>query len=188
MILTPEEKSSRGPLIAFIDLLFLLVAFFTLLLFFVQQRTELSQQQMEAVQEQVARITGQQLNVPEMLETLEQVADRLVGTREQQAERERLLTERQRRRAQRGTVRLEYVLAASGLIEYKGSTYSAEQFLQRVVTPLREKSWVALRAFAAPATPFGAVVEHRQLLLRDSNEFDTYWDNVTRSEPAAPER
>ena len=190
MIISPEEKSSRGPLIAFIDLLFLLVAFFTLLLFFIQQRQQISQQALEQVQQNLARITGEQVDVPKALETLEHMVDTFVASKEQEQERERALAERQKRRARRDTVRLEYTIGPSGRIRYEGKTYSAQDFLDRVVAPLRENKWVAFRAYAAPETPFGAVVAHRQLLLKDSNEFDTYWDNVTRTEqaPAKPAR
>ncbi|HEX9843343.1 MAG TPA: hypothetical protein VGC20_11365 [bacterium] len=184
MNIAPEERSSRGPLIAFIDLLFLLVAFFTLLLFFVQQRQQISQQSLEAVQQNLARITGEQVDVPQALETLERMVERVVASREQEQERERLLAERQKRRERRDTVRLEYTIGPSGRIVHEGKTYSAPDFLERVVTPLRKSKWVAFRAYAAPETPFGAVVDHRQLLLKDSNEFDTYWDNVARTEQA----
>ncbi|HKJ92745.1 MAG TPA: hypothetical protein VJ957_06235, partial [Longimicrobiales bacterium] len=66
-------------------------------------------------------------------------------------------------------------------------TYTLGTFLAQVVAPLRKDHWVAFRAYAAPQTPFGSVIEQRQVLLKDSNEFDTYWDNVTREEqpPAA---
>jgi hypothetical protein len=187
MIIAPEEKSSRGPLIAFIDLLFLLVAFFTLLLFFVQQRTQLSDQQLESMQQQLQRVTGERVDIPEALETLDRLVDRVVASRESEQERERVLAERQRRRSQREIVRLEYMLAPGGRIAYQGRNYSAQGFLTEVVAPIRKSHWVAFRALAAPQTPFGEVVSHRKLLLQDSNEFDTYWDNVTRPPPPAPQ-
>ncbi len=184
-MIATEEKTSRGPLIAFIDLLFLLVAFFVLLLFFVQQRHQLSEQQLQIVQQNLARITGEQVDVPKALESLEQIADRFVATQQAQQEREHKLAERTRRRAQHDTVRLEYTIAADGHIRYDGKSYDIEVFLKQVVEPLRKQHWVGFRAYAAPETPFGAVVEHRQALLQDASEFDTYWDNVPRQEPPA---
>jgi hypothetical protein len=122
-----------------------------------------------------------------MLDTLERVADRLSASRKSEAERERALAERQRRKAQRGTVRLEYKITPSGKIEHEGRTYEARAFLMQVVAPLRVKSWVAFRAYATPETAFGTVVSHRKLLLEGSNEFDTYWDNVSPAQtPPAP--
>lgn len=180
MIVAPEEKSSRGGLIAFIDLMFLLVAFLVLLLFFVQKHDKLSQAQMQAVEEHLARITGEDVNVPQMLDTLELVVDRFLAAREAELERERVVAERRRRKAARTTVKLEYAIASLGQIIYKGQTYDVDRFLKEVVGPLRKTHWVAFRAYATADTPFGAVVQHRQELLKDSNEFDTYWDNVLR--------
>ena len=185
-MIAPEEKRSLGPLIAFIDLLFLLVAFFTLLLFFVQQRHQLTEQQLQTMQQNLSRITGERVDVPKALETLEQIADRFVATQQAQQERERQLAERMKRRAQHDTVRLEYTIGVDGRIRHDGKSYDVAGFLKQVVEPLRQQHWVAFRAYAAPETPFGAVVEHRQALLKDASEFDTYWDNVPRQEaPAA---
>ncbi|HKJ00438.1 MAG TPA: hypothetical protein VKB51_18345 [bacterium] len=187
MIIAPEEKSSRGPLIAFIDLLFLVVAFFTLVIFFLQHHQTLSQQQLKIVQEKLAAVTGEQVDVPQALETLQKVVDKYVATREAKREQEKAAAARRERKAQRETVRLEYTIGAGGRIHHEGKTYTLGTFLAQVVAPLRKDHWVAFRAYAAPQTPFGSVIEQRQVLLKDSNEFDTYWDNVTREEqpPAA---
>jgi hypothetical protein len=186
MIIAPEERSTRGPLFAFIDLLFLLVAFFTLLVFFIQQRQQLTSTQIETVQQQLARVTGEEVDVPQALETLERVVERFIATREVEEQREREAAERLARRATRGTVRLEYTITPDGRIRHEGRSYDAEAFVRAVVTPLRQEHWLAFRAYAAPQTPFGTVVAHRQALLRDSNEFDTYWDNLARAGDAAP--
>lgn len=185
MIGFPEEKSSRGGLIAFIDLMFLLVAFLVLLLFFVQKRDQLSQAQMEAVQENLARITGEDVNVPQVLETLELVVDRFLAAREAEIERAHLAAERRKRKAARTTVKLEYAIGGLGQIIYESRTYDTERFLREVVEPMRGKHWIAFRAYATADTPFGAVVEHRQALLKGSNEFDTYWDNILRHDRKA---
>lgn len=188
MIIAPEERSSRGPLVAFMDLLFLLVAFFVLLLFFIHERNQLSDQQLEAVQEQLARVTGEEVQVPEALDALEMVVERFLTAREAEIQAERKAAARRARRAARETVRLEYTLNARGRIVYEERTYTVQGFLDQVVAPLREEHWVAFRAYASPETPFGSVVAHRRVLLKDSNEFDTYWDNVTRkrAEGGAP--
>jgi hypothetical protein len=184
MIIAPEERSTRGPLFAFIDLLFLLVAFFTLLLFLVQQREQLTSTQIETVQQQLARVTGEEVDVPQALETLERVVEGFIATREAEQQREQEAAERVVRRATRSTVRLEYTIAPDGRVRHEGRSYDVEAFLRVVVAPLRGEHWLAFRAYAAPQTPFGTVVALRQTLLRDSNEFDTYWDNLARQ--AAP--
>jgi biopolymer transport protein ExbD len=185
MIIAPEERKAQGPLIAFIDLLFLLVAFFVLLLFFIQSRQSISQEALERVQQNLARITGEEIDVPEALTRLETMVERYLEEEQAQMERERQLAEQRRRRAQRTTFRLEYLIDAQGRIVYQERSYSVRGFLDAVVTPLRGKHWVAFRALADAATPFGTVVESRRIVLKDSNEFDTYWDNVTRKEEAA---
>ena len=68
MITYSEERRSQGPLIVFIDLLFLLVAFFVLLLFFVRGHQEISEQALETMQESLSRITGEEMKVPEALQ------------------------------------------------------------------------------------------------------------------------
>ncbi len=185
MIVAPEERRSQGPLIVFIDLLFLLVAFFVLLLFFIQERHQLSDRQLEAVQESLARITGEEVNVPEALETLELVVERFLTAREEELERERIVAARKRRRAERERVRLEYRIDDDGRIVHEGRRYTPLAFLEAVVVPLRKSKWVAFRAYADRETSFGTVVDTRRVLLQDSNEFDTYWDNVTRKEQDA---
>lgn len=186
MIIAGEERSSRGPLIVFLDLLFLLVAFFTLLLFFLQERHQLSDRQLEAVQQQLSRVVGEEVQVPEALDALEMVVERFITAQEAEMERERERAERRKRRAARTTVKLEYQLDAGGRIVYDGRPYGVRSFLEQVVKPLRAEHWVAFRAYAAPQTPFGDVVAHRRVLLKDSNEFDTYWDNVTRERAEQP--
>lgn len=185
MIVAPEEKSSRASLYAFIDLMFLLVAFFLLLLFFVQQRDKLSQAQIQSVQENLARITGEQVDVPQVMETLELVVDRFLMAQEAELDRERVAAERRKRRAGRTTVKLEYAVGTLGQIIYQERTYDTERFLREVVAPLRGKHWVAFRAYVEPDTPFHAVSEHREFLLKASNEFDTYWDNILRPDRGA---
>ena len=69
----PAEKRSQGPLYATIDLLFLLVCFFLLLMFFMQQNKNAAQSQMEAAQQTLARVTGEEtpnVNVSKVLEQL----------------------------------------------------------------------------------------------------------------------
>lgn len=178
MRIAMEEQKSQAPLIVFVDLLFLLVAFFTLLLFFMQAQQAASQSALETVQESLTRITGAEVNVTEALSELERLADQFVAKQESVAERERLLAERQKRRDLRDVQRLVYVVDPSGTITYQERRYSIKRFLEQVVGPLRAKKWVAFRAFAHEDTPFGRIVEIRRALLEGSNEFDTYWDNL----------
>ncbi len=180
MIIAGEEKKSQGPLIVFIDLLFLLVAFFVLLLFFIQSRQDISDQEMEQVEKSLARITGEEVSLPKALSQLETIVDRFLSDQEQDRERQRQLARRRQRKASRKSVRLEYNITSEGNFLYEGGTYSPARFMARVVNPLREKSWITFRGYASPETPFGKVIATRRLLLKDSNEFDTYWDNISR--------
>lgn len=193
MLIAQSERRSQGPLIAFIDLLFLLVAFFVLLLFFIQERKEAAEQQLGqaqqelgVVEESLARIVGEQVDVREAVERLEPVIERFLQREQEDAARRQALAEREKRRRERTTYRLEYTVNAGGTVTHDGRTYTLQQFRERVVAPLREKHWIAFRAYAGRATPFGDVVQSRRVLLHDSNEFDTYWDNLTRETKPAP--
>ena len=162
----PAEKRSQGPLVSFVDLLFLLVAFFTLLLFFVQQQRTEAVQELELTQER--------------LEVLEPFMEQITTLRETQDKKRRREQERELRRAAKDRVRLEYHVLENGVIRYEGGSMTLERFLGEVLAPLRERHWVSLRGYSHPETPFGTVIETRSRLLRDQGEFDTYWDNVTR--------
>ena len=82
MIFATEEKKSNGALIVFIDLLFLLIAFFTLLLFFLQERHRISEKDMDAVEKSLSRITGQEMAIPEALVKLETFVKEYVSEQE----------------------------------------------------------------------------------------------------------
>ena len=180
MIIATEEKKSNSALIVFIDLLFLLIAFFTLLLFFLQERHRISEKNLDAVEKSLSQITGKEMAIPEALAKLETFVKKYVSEEELAKQRERKLANRRKRHAQRITTRLEYKLEPDGHIRYQNRLYTLAGFRRDVVTPLRRRKWVSFRAFASPQTPFGLVITSRRFMLRDGNEFDTYWDNVTR--------
>ena len=180
MIIATEEKKSNSSLIVFIDLLFLLIAFFTLLLFFLQERHRISEKNLDAVEKSLSQITGKEMAIPEALAKLETFVKKYVSEEELAKQRERKLADRRKRRAQRITTRLEYKLEPDGRIRYQNRLYTLAGFRRDVVTPLRRRKWVSFRAFASPQTPFGLVITSRRFMLRNGNEFDTYWDNVTR--------
>jgi len=179
MIIATEEKKTNGALIVFVDLLFLLIAFFTLLLFFLQERHRISEKNLDAVEKSLSQITGKEMAIPEALAKLETFVKKYVSEEELAKQRERKLANRQKRRAQRNTFRLEYKLESDGRIRYQNRLYTLEAFRREVVTPLRRRKWVSFRAFAGPQTPFGLVIDSRRFMLKNGNEFDTYWDNVT---------
>ncbi len=185
MIIASEEKKSQGPLIVFIDLLFLLVAFFVLLLFFIQSRQDISEKEMEQVEQSLARIVGEEVNLSKALSQLETIVDQFLSEQKQDLERQRQLARRRQRKAKRKSVRLEYNITPAGIFRYEGRTYAPGEFMAKVVNPLREKNWITFRGYASPETPFGKVIETRRLLLKDSNEFDTYWDNISRNKAQA---
>ena len=173
-----EELRSTGPLVAFIDLLFLLVAFFILLLFFMQNKNQITQDRMKAVQESLQRITGERVEVDKALDKLEPLLERFMVQQEEVAQQQKEQEAREQRRRSRTTVKLNYVITEDGMVEYEGKRFPLQVFLRDVVAPLRGKNWIAFRAQAGPATPFGKVVAIRRMLLEGNQEFDTYWDNL----------
>ncbi|MBI3992410.1 MAG: hypothetical protein HY342_03985 [Candidatus Lambdaproteobacteria bacterium] len=177
------EKRSTGAQIAFIDLLFLLIAFFTLVIFFIEtKRTEI-ETQLESTQEQLAQVSEERDIFKTTIADLGPGLMQFMAFRRQEAEHRRELAARELRKAQRPEVRLRYEVLPERQILYEGREYSLAAFKSQVVGKLREDSWIAFRAYARPATPFGDVVASRAEVLQNSGEFDTYWDNVTREAP-----
>ena len=173
MALRTEEKKTQGHLFAFIDVLFLLVAFFVLVLFFVRDREVEAVAAMEKVQEKLAAAGEEQTSFQATVTALSPMI-------EQFALRKTKAAARDLRRRRRTTFRLEYRIERDGRILYKNRPYSLDGFRKGVVERLRKRHWIAFRAFAVPETPFGLVVNYRRAVLADRNEFDTYWDNLTK--------
>lgn len=180
MIRVSEERKSNNILISFIDLLFLLVAFFTLLLFFLQSRHQASQEELKAVQQSIARITGDEVDISEVARKLEPMLERFMAKKESEVAKEKERVEKALRKKQRSTFRLKYTITAHGKINYRGKSYTLQNFREKVVKKLRATRWIAFQGVAAADTPFGQVVKSRAVLLQDSNEFDSYWDNVSK--------
>ena len=179
-VIAKEEVRSTGPLVAFIDLLFLLVAFFILLLFFMQNSRQMSEERLKTVQESLQRITGEKIEVDKALEKLEPLLERFMVQQEEVVQQQKAQEAKEMRRRARTTTRLNYVITEDGQVDFNGKRYSLQEFLKTVVAPLRDKHWIAFRAQAGPGTPFGKVVAIRAQLLEESQEFDTYWDNLTQ--------
>lgn len=175
----PSERRSTGPLVAFIDLLFLLVAFFVLMLFFLQEQKTVAEANLEQTQQQLETVQAQKSTAERVLEDLEPYMGKITALQKEEAERRRAAEARKLRRAKKETFRLDYEVLPNGRIGYDGKTYALRTFSDRVVEPLREKHWIAFRAVAQPQTPFGTVVQSRRVLLENQQEFDTYWDNLS---------
>ena len=175
-----EEKRTNGALLTFIDLLFLMIAFFTLLLFFMQNSKQLSEERMKTVQRSLQRLTGEEMEVEKALEKLEPMLERFMIQQKEQVEEEKQREAKELRRRAKTTKRLPYSIDRMGIVTYQGNQYTLRQFLRDVVTPLRKTHWIAFRASVTSSTPYGEVVKIRGILLENSNEFDTYWDNLTR--------
>ena len=182
MIFSRSEKRSTGPLFAFIDLLFLIVAFFTLLIFFTDSKRSEAEAQLETAQQKLANVADERDVYKSTMANLGPLMDQFMGQQRQQAERRRRMAARDVRRRQRPRVKLTYQIFENGQIVHEGRSYTLADFKQKVTDPLRKTSWVAFRAFALPETPFGAVVRSRRVLLEGQGEFDTYWDNRTNRE------
>jgi hypothetical protein len=182
MSLVPSERKSWGPLIATIDLLFLVVAFFTLLLFFVQKERAQTQVRLNQVEESLAAA------MPSSSESKEQrgnalvmLVERLMTLQKEEQVKEVQAQQREERRKSRPVVRVNYQVLPGGKILYDGQIYVPQNFRLQVIDPNRKVNWLAIRAYAPPETPFGDVVAMRKLLLENGGEFDTYWDNLTDS-------
>ena len=173
------EKRSQGALFAFIDLLFLLVAFLVLVLFFVKTTKSEAEVRLEAARDKLATLEEKKSAMDAALAKVAPVLERFALQQRKDAERRRALAVKDKRRKARATVKVSYRIERDGTIIYQKRAYSLEQFKTRVVDELRKDRWIAFRAFAGPKTPFGTVVRFRRRLLKGSGEFDTYWDNLT---------
>lgn len=173
-----EEKRSHGPLFAFIDLLFLLVAFMVLVLFFMQMEKTTTVEKLEQVQEKLADVVEEKSAFEETLAQLAPLIEQFTVRNLKETEKRRAASAKELRRRSRTTTRLIYQVEKDGSIRYRGTLYSLKRFKNIVVATLRKSHWIAFRAQATPETPFGLVVSHRKAVLENSNEFDTYWDNL----------
>ena len=175
-----EEKRTQGHLFAFIDLLFLLVAFFILVLFFVRDRKVEAVTAMEQVQQKLAAVGEEQTSIQATVTALAPMIEQFGLRKIKEAEQRRDQAARDLRRRRRTTLKLEYQIERNGKILYKDRRYSLDAFRTGIVERLRKLHWIAFRAYASPETPFGLVVNYRRAVLADRSEFDTYWDNLTK--------
>jgi hypothetical protein len=184
----PVERKSWGPLIATIDLLFLVVAFFTLLLFYVQKDRHQATVRLNQVEESLAAAMPQNQSPEQRGNALVKLVDRLMVIQKEEKTREQQAADREERHHMRATVRVNYQVLPGGRIVYEGHTYTPQQFKAAVIDPARKSNWLAIRATASPQTPFGEVVAMRKLLLDNGGEFDSYWDNLTDNSTPAGSR
>ena len=178
MSLVPSERKSWGPLIATIDLLFLVVAFFTLLLFFVQKEREHAKVQVSQMEEALKAGLPEATPPEQQGSAMVQLVERLMTIQKDEKDRQAQIAQREERRRMRSIEKVNYEVLPGGSIVYEGRTYRADEFKSLVIDPARRTHWLAIRAYALPETPFGQVVAMRKLLLDNGGEFDTYWDNL----------
>ena len=179
MIFIAEEKRSQGGLFAFIDLLFLLVAFMVLVLFFIKNIKSEAEVRLESAQTKLATLEQEKSALDEALSKIAPILDKFALQQQKEVERRRALAARDLRRRSRDKIKISYRIAPNGKIDFRGGIYTVEEFKARVVKELRKDKWIAFYAYASPKTTFGTVVNFRKKLLKNSGEFDTYWDNVT---------
>ena len=184
MIASQPEKRSTGPLVATIDLLFLLVAFFLLMLFFLQRQKTVAEAELKQTHQQLETVQAQKSTVEQVLERIEPYMGKITALEKAEEERLREEQARELRKRQKETFKLEYEVLPGGVILYRGKQMPLRRFAGEVVEPLREKHWLAFRALARPDTPFGVVVQSRRIVLENQQEFDTYWDNLAPNRPA----
>ncbi len=173
------EKRSNAPLFAFIDLLFLLVAFMVLVLFFMKTEKTDAQVQLETVQQRLATVEKKKSAIEAALAKLSPLVEQFALQERKEVRRRQALAARDVRRKRRGMVKLAYRIEKDGTIVYDERAFSVQQFKKEGVDPYRKSSWLAFRVLANPDTPFGLVVRFRRKLLEGAGEFDTYWDNLT---------
>jgi septal ring factor EnvC (AmiA/AmiB activator) len=177
------EQRSTGPLVAFIDLLFLLVGLFVLMLFFLQEQRTEAQAELEQTQQELETAQSENSALEAVVAELEPFMGAITAFRGVEEEQRREQEARELRKRQKETYRLDYEVLPDGRLLHDGRGRSARQFAAEVVAPLRERHWIAFRARARPDTPFGSVVESRRILLESRQEFDTYWDNLAPERP-----
>lgn len=162
------ERHSQAALLVFVDLLFLLIALFTILLFYSSRQSAATRTAMEQA---AGRILGREVELSEALDTLTPALQELMEER-------RVRETKSQRRAERTVQVVRYTLEPNGDLFYKGKSYMPEAFAAQVLAPLRKQHWISLRAYAPSQVSFGQVVRMRRILLRQRGEFDSYWDNI----------
>lgn len=166
-----EDKRSAGSLVAFIDLLFLLVCFFVVLLYQTSKETREKQQQVEMIE--------QQMNTAEIvIQQLKPLAETGLNYLQKKKKSEQLALKKQERFKTREILRIEYEVLKEGSILYQKESMDFEKFMEMIVKPARKQYWLAFRSSAKGSVPFGKVIEIRKMLLKERNEFDTYWSNL----------
>ena len=187
MIARIQEKRSQGGLFAFIDLLFLLVAFMVLMIFFMQLKRTSAEVELEEVQQRLEAAEETRSTLEEQLERLAPVIEKFMVRESREAEKRRAAAAKEIRKKSRAYAKLSYIIGKDGTIGYNGRVYTMAQF-RVLVENLRKDKWVAFRATASPDTPFGTVVAQRRILLENSGEFDTYWDNLGSPDEPDPDK
>jgi len=178
MIVRTQESKSQGSLFAFIDLLFLMVAFLVLLIFFMQLKKTSAESELENVQRELEESTQKQSALEETLNRLAPVLEQFTVRQHREAEKRRAAAAKEIRRRSRATERVVYTISKDGTVVYNNRVYTLAQF-KVLIDNMRKTKWIRFRGTATPDTPFGLVVAQRRVLLENSNEFDTYWDNLT---------
>ncbi|MDH4121506.1 MAG: hypothetical protein OEV94_07370 [Deltaproteobacteria bacterium] len=180
----PSEQRSTGAIIAFIDLLFLLVGCLTLVMFFNQQQTKQVKAQVEETRQKLDIATTQRNLLEKMAKSMDPFMEEFIVLKKEEIARRQLEEGRRKRKAARTVMAVAYQVTPDGNILYEGRLYSLADFKREVVARHRADKWLSFRASVFPDTPFGVVVNIRQEILKDQSEFDTYWDNLANGQKA----
>lgn len=87
---------------------------------------------------------------------------------------------KQERFQQRAVVKIEYNVASESGLYYQGEYFEVQNFLEQIIQPIRQDSWINFISYASPDISFGKVVKIRQQLLKNREEFDTFWSSTDR--------
>lgn len=173
-----EEKKTTGNLVAFIDLLFLMICFFVFLLNQTGKKSEVREMFIESVQEQLIKTREKYQSAKKKIEYLQPLAETALQTVEEKKLAEAKRLAKFRRFQMRPVEILTCHITKVGTIIYQDKEMTTQQFFDEVVSPLRETSWIAFRAYAEPQVPFGMIIEVRKNILKNKGEFDTFWSNL----------
>jgi hypothetical protein len=173
-----EEQKSTGALFAYIDLLFLVICFFLLLLTNAGKQSEEQKSEVSIVKEQLKELQKKYILATQRLQILEPLAAKAQAIEKNELHERQIAKARKVRKGRKKVARILYQVLVGEKVQHQGKVISVYYFLNHIINPLRKNSWIALRSSASSSIPFGDVVKIRKILLKDQGEFDTFWSSV----------
>ena len=180
IIIDTQEKKTTGNLIAFIDLLFLVVCLFVFLVHQMGKKAEVKEIMVETIKEELLETAEKVQKAREKIAYLQPLAEvALKSIEERQKEDAKRILQLQRFQT-RPVMIISYLVTKEGKIVYKNQEWLPEDFFQIIIKPMRKNAWISFRAYAPADVSFGKVIEIRQKMLQEKGEFDTFWSNLQK--------